>query len=138
MKNINYKLVKIIFTYFIIIFVIDATVLTLLKNIWNEAIFKVQKEKAVFKGIYALMSYILMTFGVYYFVYRYINKSSWVSDTLINGFLFGLVLYGVFDMTNLAIFKNYSLSTGLLDICWGSILMSISTFLTYYLIEIRK
>lgn len=138
MKNINYKLVKVIFTYFIVIFAIDATVLSLLSNIWKETIFKVQKEKAVFKRIFALMSYILMTFGVYYFVYRYINKTSWVSDTLINGFLFGLVLYGVFDMTNLAIFKNYSLSTGLLDMVWGSILMSISTFLTYYFIEIRK
>lgn len=112
--------------------------LTLLSNLWGNTIYKVQKEKAVFRKIYAGISYILMTFGIYYFVYRHINKNDWINDTLINGFLFGMVLYGVFDMTNLAIFKNYSLYTGLIDMLWGSILMSITTFLTYYFIEIRK
>lgn len=135
---INYKTLKIILTYFLVIFIIDASMLTLLSNLWSDTIFKVQKEKPFFRIRYAIMSYILMTFGVYYFVYKNINKNNWVNDTLINGFLFGLVLYGVFDMTNLAIFKHYSIYTGLIDVLWGSILMSITTFLTYYLIEIRK
>lgn len=138
MENINYKIVKIIFIYFLFIFIIDVNMLALLSNLWGQTIFKVQKEKAVFRKIYAGVSYILMTFGVYYFVYRHINKNNWINDTLINGFLFGLVLYGVFDMTNLAIFKNYSLYTGLIDMLWGSILMSITTFLTYYFVEIKK
>lgn len=138
MKNINYKTLKIIITYFFIIFIIDAIMLTLLSNLWGDTIYKVQKEKAVFRKIYAGVSYILMTIGIYYFVYRHINKNDWINDTLINGFLFGLVLYGVFDMTNLAIFKNYPLYTGLIDMLWGSILMSTTTFLTYYFIEIRK
>lgn len=138
MENINYKTLKIIFTYFLVIFIIDASMLTLLSNLWNDTIYKVQKEKVFFRKIYGGFSYILMTFGIYFFVYKNINKNNWVNETLIKGFLFGLVLYGVFDMTNLAIFKNYPIYTALIDMFWGSILMSISTFLTYYLIEIRK
>lgn len=129
------NMIKTIFTYFIIIFILDAIVLTLLKQTWNTTIVTVQKETFNPKITYAFFSYILMTFGVYYFVYRHIRKNDWIRDTLVNGFLFGFVLYGVFDMTNLAIFTKYSFSTALIDMIWGSTLMATSTFLTYYLLN---
>jgi uncharacterized membrane protein len=87
---------------------------------------------------YAFVSYILLVYGLYFFVYKHITKQNWINESIINGFIFGLIVYGVFDMTNLAIFKNYSLFTGLIDMLWGSLLMSITSFLTYYLLEIRK
>ena len=43
----------------------------------------------------------------------------------------GLVIYGVYETTNYAIFKNWTLSTVLLDTAWGAILLGLTTFLTY-------
>lgn len=115
---------------------LDYIMLSNLKPLWRTTIQKVQKTPFAPNITYALFSYILLIFGVYYFVYRHINKSTWKYDTLVKGFLFGFVLYGVFDFTNLVIFKEYSLKTAIIDMIWGGILMSIVSFNTYYFSEI--
>jgi uncharacterized membrane protein len=137
--NIIYKMeIKVLALIFIIILFLDGIVLTSLKNLWNTTVMNVQHHKLVFNMKYAFVSYILLVYGLYFFVYKHITKQNWINESIINGFIFGLIVYGVFDMTNLAIFKNYSLFTGLIDMLWGSLLMSITSFLTYYLLEIRK
>lgn len=137
--NIIYKMeIKVLALIFIIILFLDGIVLTSLKKMWNTTVMNVQHHKLVFNMKYAFVSYILLVYGLYFFVYKHITKKNWVNESIINGFIFGLIVYGVFDMTNLAIFKNYSLFTGLIDMLWGSLLMSITSFLTYYLLEIRK
>ena len=137
--NIIYKMeIKVLALIFIIILFLDGIVLTSLKKLWNTTVMNVQHHKLVFNMKYAFVSYILLVYGLYFFVYKHITKKNWINESIINGFIFGLIVYGVFDMTNLAIFKNYSLFTGLIDMLWGSLLMSITSFLTYYLLEIRK
>jgi uncharacterized membrane protein len=142
-ENINiiiiYKMnIKALAVIFIIILFLDGIVLTSLKPLWNTTVMKVQHHKLVFNMKYAFISYLLLVYGLYFFVYDNISRKNWINDSLLNGFMFGLIVYGVFDMTNLAIFKDYSLFTGLIDTLWGSILMSTTSFLTYYLLEIRK
>lgn len=117
---------------------LDYIVLTNLKPLWRTTIQNVQKSPFIPNITYAIFSYILLIFGLYYFVYRYINKSTWKYDTIVKGFLFGFILYGVFDFTNLAIFKEYSLKTAVIDMFWGGILMSITSFNSYYFSEIFK
>ena len=48
---------------------------------------------------------------------------------VINAFLLGLGVYGVYETTNLAIFKKWDPIIGILDTIWGGILFS----LTYYI-----
>jgi len=119
-----------------IMLMLDYIVLSTLKPLWKTTIQKVQKTPFIPNITYALFSYVLLIFGLYYFVYKHINKSTWKYDTLVKGFLFGFVLYGVFDFTNLAIFKEYSLKTAMIDMVWGGILMSTVSFITYYFSEI--
>jgi len=119
-----------------IMLTLDYIVLSNLKPLWKTTVQKVQKTPFIPNLTYAFFSYILLIFGLYYFVYRYINKSTWKYDTLIKGFLFGFVLYGVFDFTNLAIFKEYSLKTAMIDMIWGGVLMSMVSFVSYYFSEI--
>lgn len=137
MNIIQYKsIIKPIVLISLFMLILDYIVLSNLKPLWRTTIQKVQKTPFVPNITYALFSYVLLIFGLYYFVYRHINKSTWKYDTLVKGFLFGFVLYGVFDFTNLAIFKEYSLYTAIIDMFWGGILMSIVSFNTYYFSEI--
>lgn len=130
------KLIKTIFVIFVLILAFDGIVLSALSELWKNTIEKVQHKKFKVKPHYVIGSYILMIFGVYYFVYKHINRNTWIFDTLIKGFLFGFTLYGVFDFTNLAIFTDYTLDTALIDMFWGGTLMGITSFLSYYLLEI--
>lgn len=134
---IQYKtVVKPIILISLFMLFLDYIVLTNLKPLWRTTVQKVQKTPFIININYALFSYALLIFGLYYFVYRYINKSTWKYDTIVKGFLFGFVVYGVFDFTNLAIFKEYSIKTAIIDMFWGGILMSIVSFNSYYLSEI--
>lgn len=130
--------IKVIALIFIIILLLDGIVLTSLKNLWNTTVTRVQHSKLVFNIKYAIISYILLVYGLYFFVYKHITRKKWINDSLINGFIFGFIVYGVFDMTNLAIFKNYSLNTAVIDMIWGSVLMSVTAFISYYLLEISN
>jgi len=39
-----------------------------------------------------------------------------------NGAVFGLVVYGVYDLTNLGTFINFNWGTAIIDIIWGGVL----------------
>ena len=43
--------------------------------------------------------------------------------------LLGLVIYGTFDFTNYAMFKNYDLMVAVMDMVWGSILFMATTYI---------
>ena len=45
--------------------------------------------------------------------------------TFIRGMAYGAAVYGVFDLTNLAIFKAYSWRTALIDTLWGAALFGL-------------
>jgi uncharacterized membrane protein len=49
------------------------------------------------------------------------------------GAVLGAVIYGVYDFTCLAIFKDFPITMGLVDWIWGIVLYSWSSFLTLYL-----
>lgn len=119
-----------------IMIILDFIVLSFLKETWKINIERIQKTTFKVNIIYALFTYFLLIFGSYYFVYKNINKSSWKFDSLIKGFIFGFIVYGTFDFTNLAIFKDYSLKIAIIDMIWGGVLISIVSFITYYISEI--
>jgi uncharacterized membrane protein len=70
----------------------------------------------------AIICYLFLVFGIYYFI---IKPKRSVRDA----FLLGVVIYSVFELTNLAIFKNWSIFTVLLDTLWGGVLFGTTTYL---------
>ena len=48
-----------------------------------------------------------------------------IPNTVTEAFLLGLCTYAVYDFTNLATLKNYSLQFALLDSMWGGVLFAI-------------
>jgi uncharacterized membrane protein len=52
-------------------------------------------------------------------------------EALVYGILVGLVVYGVFNSTNYAINKDWSLKLSLLDTIWGMIVCGIASSIVY-------
>jgi uncharacterized membrane protein len=48
------------------------------------------------------------------------------------GALMGFCVYGVFDLTNLAILRSYPIPFALVDVIWGTFLFSITTVAVRY------
>jgi len=75
----------------------------------------------------AVMVYLLMPLGIVMFVLPLLPGDGFTLPALGYGLLYGLVLYGVYDMTNYALLVNYSLKMAVIDICWGGFLNSAVT-----------
>lgn len=74
--------------------------------------------------------YVLMSIGLVYFVIPKVRvESSWLWVFLI-GALYGFISYGIYDMTNYATLKDYTLQLSAIDMIWGSVLCGTVTVIT--------
>ena len=112
---------------------ISSVVLTVLDLVWLKfymtdkyvkMIKLIQKEDMKVKILYALFAYLTLCFAVNYFV----PDSD--ENYYIKNFLLGLSIYGVYDFTCAAIFKNWDIELMIQDIIWGGILFSSTRYLT--------
>ncbi|MBM3894454.1 DUF2177 family protein [Candidatus Dependentiae bacterium] len=77
----------------------------------------------------AILCWLLLVFGVYYFVIRQGFGHETISRLILNGMLFGFVVYGVYDLTTAAIQTLWPIQMVFLDIAWGTALCGICTFI---------
>ncbi|MBN2459913.1 DUF2177 family protein [Candidatus Woesearchaeota archaeon] len=49
------------------------------------------------------------------------------------GALYGLILYGVYDFSNFAILKDYTLAMTLVDWAWGTFLCTMTSIFAYFM-----
>lgn len=70
----------------------------------------------------ALLVYLLIPGGIVLFVRPLlgVNCSGWQAFSW--GALFGLVLYGVYDLTNLAVLDKWTMRLAIADMLWGCVL----------------
>jgi len=96
---------------------------------YNILVNKIQNSKMEVKTIYAVFAYSLMLLGLNIFVLPKIDTENVkVSDCLIYGFLFGVILYGVYDFTCAAVLKDWDIKLAFIDILWGGLVYFISCF----------
>ena len=84
----------------------------------------IQGSPAKFKRTPAVITYIILTLGLYYFI---IKDRRPVTDA----FLFGILIYGVYDFTNYATLKKWTIAFSIKDTLWGGTVFTISTFIIY-------
>lgn len=97
---------------------------------FDKMVKKIQKDDIKINIYGAIGSYILMILAIYKFIILERKPP-------MDAFILGICIYGVFDFTNYAIFKNYNIMIGLLDMLWGGILYYIVTIITYKLLGIN-
>ena len=73
----------------------------------------------------AAIVYILMGYSLKKFILDNSNSKNKIKDA----FILGIIIYGVYDFTNMAIFKHWNLKTSLMDMFWGGILFSITIYI---------
>jgi len=107
---------SIIFTLvdFIYLYSMSSKFQTMIKNI--------QGSELKMSLIPTIFCYIFLILSLYYFI---VSKK----QKLLDAFLLGLCIYGVYETTNLAIFKKWNPIIGIIDTIWGGILFCI----TYYI-----
>ena len=79
----------------------------------------------------ALMVYLLFALSVVVFIIPLAHSSPFLAACY--GATLGAIIYGVYDFTCLAIFKDFPIGMGFLDWLWGMVLCSWSSFFTCYL-----
>ena len=104
----------------VILVLIDSVYLFLTKSIFGEMVAKIQRTAIQFRLVGAIIVYLLLAVALYYFIVKP-GLSVWKAGLL------GLVIYGTFDFTNYAMFKNYDLKIAIMDTVWGSLLFALTT-----------
>jgi uncharacterized membrane protein len=111
----------------IIMILIDIVYLSFIgKPIFDRTVSAIQNSSLVVNIPPAIFTYILMAVALNYFIIS-ANKPPF------DAFILGFCMYGVFDFTNMAIFKKYNLKTAIGDTLWGAILFFTVTKITYLL-----
>ena len=108
----------------LLVVLIDSMYLNLVKDFFGKQIRDVQKAPMKLDMTATLLAYVFIIFGLNYFIIR---KRASVTDA----FLLGFVIYGIYEFTNMALFKDWRWTTAILDTIWGGILFSLVTYLTY-------
>jgi uncharacterized membrane protein len=79
--------------------------------------------------LFAVLTYIVMALLAYLFVVR--GAIDWKSAA-ITGALFGFLIYSFYDLTNIATMRNYPIILGVVDIVWGTVLVSIVSVIMFF------
>ena len=131
--NISKKDIITIIVSAVVLVGVDFFYLSSTSKFFNNIVKNIQGKEIQFKMLGAVICYVFLVLGLNYFVL--LDKKLGKKEKIFKAFMLGLIVYGVFESTNLAIFTNWTLDALLLDTLWGSILFSITTYITLILVK---
>jgi uncharacterized membrane protein len=126
----------------VLLMTLDVAWISFNLSTYSGTIQKVQKSALNLRYEHAFIAYIIILFSILYvaipFTTQNIKKGdSSVSDKLLKAFMYGgavgFSIYGIYNFTSLAIYKDMSSFVGILDTIWGTTLYTLVTF-TYLLL----
>ena len=79
----------------------------------------------------AAIFYALYIIGIIIFAIAPAMRDGQWTTALLYGALFGFFSYGVYDFTNMATLRNWTLTITIADLCWGTILTGLAATLGY-------
>lgn len=117
-----------------VFFAIDMLWLGLIaKNFYREQIGTLMKPDVNWTA--AVIFYLIFIAGLVTFVISpAVEKNSW-THALIFGAFFGLVCYATYDLTNLAVAKDWPLLVTVVDLVWGAVLAASVSVITYFIAD---
>lgn len=101
------------------------------KNFYRAQIGALMKPEVNWTA--AIVFYLIFIAGLVVFVISpAVEKASW-KHALLFGALFGLVCYATYDLTNLAVAKDWPLLVTVIDMIWGTVLAASVSVVTYFI-----
>lgn len=121
-------------TFLICLITIDLIwLLGVAKNLYREEMGDLMATEP--KLIAGLAFYLLYALGVCIFVIiPALSKQSWIY-ALQYGALFGFFCYMTYDLTNLAVVRDFPTRLAFVDMAWGSFVTAISASIAYWVGE---
>lgn len=117
-------------TVLVILLIIDVPVLyNFMAKDWANMIQKIQQKPMKVKLTFAFITYLFMTAAIVLFVLPRVSNDNIIRDSILVGGTLGLIIYAIFDLTNLSIIQNYDFNIAVTDIFWGFLLFSITTYI---------
>jgi uncharacterized membrane protein len=107
-------------------------ILLINKKMYTDQFSKLgESPKGYIVYVYAALCYVLMAISLQYFA---VSQGSFM-----NALVLGLVIFGVYNTTNLSTLNNYEIKTAAIDTAWGTVLYGIVylivSLLSYMLIS---
>ncbi len=119
---------KLLFISAVILLMLDLLFLYANQTMFQKQVVLVQHSPLRMRMASAVACYILLIFGLYYFIL--LQKRSPLEAAAL-----GLIIYGVYETTTYALLTNWSLNTVLIDTLWGGALLGLTTATTYSLVK---
>ncbi|CAM3720639.1 DUF2177 domain-containing protein [Polynucleobacter antarcticus] len=134
MNHKETKLLKYLVVYFsflIPLLIIDLVwLLGIAKNLYRSEMGSLMADEP--KLLAGLGFYLLYALGVTIFVtLPALSKQSWMY-ALQFGALFGFFCYMTYDLTNLAVIRDFPTRLAFIDIVWGSAVTAVSATIAYW------
>lgn len=125
-------------------YIIISVVLIFLDFMWisfnmtaySNTILKIQKSALEPRLEHTLIAYIIIFFSVIYvaipFTVQNIKKGEAIENKLLKSLMYGgavgFSIYGIYNFTSLAIYKDMDTTVGIMDTLWGTTLYTLTTF----------
>jgi uncharacterized membrane protein len=115
-----------------VFFAIDMLWLGLVaKNFYKEQIGMLMKPEV--NWVAAIIFYLIFVGGMVVFVITpALTKGAW-THAMLMGALFGFVCYATYDLTNLAVAKDWPILVTVVDLIWGAVLAATVSTITYFI-----
>ena len=120
-KNFKNFFIKII-SCFILLLLIDFVYLSFAKKFYYISKNPINIVSAILSWI--LISYILT-----------IQKSNSIYESIIYGLTVGLIIYGVFNLVNYSILKEWKLNIVIMDTLWGMTICTITSIILFLIFK---
>ena len=120
--------IKLLFVSALILVVIDFIYLSSMKNYFSNQVIIIQETPFKMNIPATILCYIILVFGFNYFIVK-------PKREILDAFLLGILIYGVFETTNKGLFSNWKWTTVIMDTLWGGILFALTLFIMNTLIN---
>lgn len=120
--------IKILLLSIITLPIIDSIYLKNISSHYQQLVYTITKEPLKLNMTKALITYIFLIIAINYFILNNLTENNY-KQKIIDAFILGLVIYGTFDFTSGALFKDYDYKTAIIDTIWGGILFALTTLI---------
>jgi uncharacterized membrane protein len=124
--------------------VLDVAWIALNLTAYSSVIQKVQKSPVSLRNEHAFIAYLIILFSVIYVAIPFTTQNmkkgeNSIENKLLKSFMYGgavgFSIYGIYNFTSLAIYKDLDSSIGIMDTLWGTALYTLTTFVFLLLPE---
>jgi uncharacterized membrane protein len=119
------KLIPAYFASIFMMFILDLIWLSqLAKPLYTQGIGHLMAAEP--NLLYAALFYLVFVFGLMWYAVKPNLRTKGVKPTFLAGATFGFFIYASYDLTNLALLKDWPLAMSMMDLTWGTLLSGVT------------